>query len=328
MERENVPRPSSPMARSMARSGRPIDSVSARMAIRVSGASNADCQTSRRWVLAVCRCSLREARVDLGVAAFGDRIGEFVERVEAREDRGEGRAAGRRRADGLRNLVVHGREFFEAATRGFFVEQQRELAARRREALIGAPVGVEQSAGRFAEHLVETHRALQRGDVGDEAARQARALHALEHQLLAGRREVADLEAGVHDRDEQRTRDEREAQQHQSAQRFWSRPTHLGFGSPIYQGSRCRRFSHSSEVRTMVSMSSSLGCHLSSWRTRVALGDQRRRITGAARFFAHVELEAGDLFDAGEDFAHAVAVAVADVGVPASFRRHAGSRAH
>ena len=32
------------MARSMARSGRPIDSVSARMAISVSGASNADCQ--------------------------------------------------------------------------------------------------------------------------------------------------------------------------------------------------------------------------------------------------------------------------------------------
>jgi hypothetical protein len=43
---EKVPRPSSLMARSMARNGRPMDSVSARMAMSVSGASSADARTA------------------------------------------------------------------------------------------------------------------------------------------------------------------------------------------------------------------------------------------------------------------------------------------
>ncbi len=63
----------------------------------------------------------------------------------------------------------------------------------------------------------------------------------------------------------------------------------------------------------MVSMSSSRGCHLSTSRTLSHLATRRRRIAGAARLFAHVELEAGDLLDAREDFAHAVAMPIADV---------------
>jgi hypothetical protein len=113
---------------------------------------------------------------------------------------------------------MHGCEFGEAAPSRLFIEQRRELSACRGETLISEAVGVEEP--RFAEHLVEAHRAFERGDVGDEAARQPRALHAFQDQLLAGRRQTADLKGRIDHRPEQRTRDEREPQQHQSAKRF------------------------------------------------------------------------------------------------------------
>ena len=128
-------------------------------------------------------------------------------------------------------------------------------------------------------------------------------------------RQAADLDRRVDDGHQQRARDQREAQQHEAAQRFGSRPAHRStLARPIYQGSRCRRFSHSSDVRTMVSMSSSRGVQPSTSRTRSHLatsagGSPARR--GSSRTSSLMPAIFSTLV---EHLAHAVAVPVAAVG--------------
>ena len=228
------------------------------------------------------------------------------------EDGGEGRAARRRRTHRPRDFVVHGLRSLRGCWRvGSSSSSARELRAGRRQALVGVAVGVEHLArcrapGRGApcrcSELMSANRLL----------RQARALHAFLHQLLAGLGEVADLDGGVDDRHQQRAGDQRQAQQHQSGQRFGSRPPHVAASlatrvraadafpnrAKCARWCRCRRVSASSS---------------STWRTFSALatsagGSPARR--GSSRMSS---LTPGDLLHAREHFAHAVAVAVTAV---------------
>ena len=71
---------------------------------------------------------------------------------------------------------------------------------------------------RLAEYLVEARGAFQRTDLLVQVLRQARGLHAFEHQTLAKGGEPAHLDGGMHDRCQQRHRDHTDPQQQKAVQ--------------------------------------------------------------------------------------------------------------
>ena len=97
------------------------------------------------------------------------------------------------------------------------VERQGEkLVEGVFEQPVVARVGLQELVVR--QDLVEPRGALERGDLDEHALIVARALHAAHHQLLAAARHAVHLHGGIHDREQQRRRDDREADQHEAAQ--------------------------------------------------------------------------------------------------------------
>ena len=97
-------------------------------------------------LLQFLRAARRSARLPLAAMALARSLSRSMRaRIVAKAG-----AARRRRAHGARDLVVHGREVFEALARGLLGEQRRELRARGRQALVGRAVGLEQSGRRRA----------------------------------------------------------------------------------------------------------------------------------------------------------------------------------
>ena len=95
---------------------------------------------------------------------------------------------------------------------------------RQREQLIERVLEQEMIAGvRLQElvvrkDLVEPRGALERGDLDEHALVVAGALDAAHHELFAAARHPVHLHGGIDDREQERRRDDREADQHEAAQ--------------------------------------------------------------------------------------------------------------
>ena len=88
----------------------------------------------------------------------------------------------------------------------------------------------------IADDLIQARLALEGVQFLEHAQIVARALHAMNHQFLAADAQAAHLDGAVDDGKEQRRSDDGEADQHQSAQRFWtgqSHPTHSSSESTL-----------------------------------------------------------------------------------------------
>ena len=144
-----------------------------------------------------------------------------------------------------------------ALERGLIAVVERQRVRRRRDVLQHEILadGALHALERVREPLVLERRG---GAVG-------------EHDLALGR-ELAELDHGVADGDEQRHGDEREAHQHHAEQR--SRPPHLHSVAPSKDHERqCPAASfrsHSSDVVTILARSSCRGCQPSVARIRAA----------------------------------------------------------
>ncbi len=91
-----------------------------------------------------------------------------------------------------------------------------ELLARAGQARILRAVQIEQL--RVVQHVVEARGALERGDLTEQLLAGAGGRDALDHDLLTGVGQRADLQGGGQDGDQKRHGDQRQAEEHQSAQ--------------------------------------------------------------------------------------------------------------
>ena len=94
--------------------------------------------------------------------------------------------------------------------------QRQEFTDRCGQALVIPLVRSEQFG--IADDLVKSRRALQSADFLEHALIVAGALDSVFYQLFAAIREPIHLHSRVYDREQQRRRNNREADQHQSAQ--------------------------------------------------------------------------------------------------------------
>ena len=78
----------------------------------------------------------------------------------------------------------------------------------------------------LAQYLVQARRALQQRDLRVHILSQARALDAVDHQLLAGIRQPAHLHGGVQDCKQQRAGQKAQTEQQETVQRLGKQPAH------------------------------------------------------------------------------------------------------
>src|ERR1035441_69064 len=152
MSCEKLPRPSSPMARSICRSGRLRRNANSSTAISTSGSNREDSRNSSRLALSVWLCSAATSLSICWAALFGTPV-----------DQGDD--------DGAEPLVV--------------------LAKRRQD-------------GGVAEDFVQPCRALEQRYLGVQVLRQARSLHAVDHQSLAVVSQAPHLYGGIENGKQQR----------------------------------------------------------------------------------------------------------------------------